>query len=565
MCRTSHLGTMLTGFERTEGTDEHCEEERCVRHTLADRAVGLYGERQIVHTVFIFSGLHKYPHVFDQCLELASQAPLADSTRRLLDNWFVAVHAVEHRSGTDGSHLHTLHACPTYDGHHRQCRCYNFNKWKPAGWRIKRAYYKPDGERLRLAILYLSKGSRRVLEAHCAGVTYRRPNLYGDDALPRCEQCAESYSRREEAHRGDGKGDEELGAICLNSHGVHESASTSNEASGPVAKRVQETTILGKRLAEFIKTWFPDTQASVRNIPEFETEFEAIYWAPHLYHDLVGIAWDWAVKTWNKLSFEEILDKRMENPASFLSISKSYYSPMRSAQLICKLVRMQHDTREDAQDFLRQVVDIMNKKPSKVNTICIVGPPSAGKTFFTNTLMELMWNTGRIRNGGGKGGDNFPFADAWNKRVADWTECALVDKTFIDTSKQVWEGNPCSINVKYKSNCTLDRTPIVVTANNAPWAMCRGEEKAFRDRCLYSFWKPQPWLQHVGHYPCPLAWHYILDRLDDESWWQAIEDFTVADFDDTIVFGIPGAPVATTREFWFSDWLYDQRAAHEQV
>lgn len=280
---------------------------------------------------------------------------------------------------------------------------------------------------------------------------------------------------------------------------------------------------MGTAVSQKIQQWFADDVQTLISFPEFRIQFPQLYWDSDKRDKICRVAFPDALNEWNKLPMKEIIKRRHAAPLSFMRTHhKPYYEPWFSAHIICRLLLEQFDdNQERTRQFLRETFDVLDKRVPKKNTMCIVSPPSSGKTYFVNSLMTLCWKYGQIRNNK-KGGDSFTYQDAVDTRINEWNECLLMGKEEIETAKMVWEGAPAPVNVKYKSGQKLQRIPLFVTSNAVPWRMTHGEDKAFRDRCYYYIWKQMPWLKELELYPSPLAWWVICEWSEHPDWWDDV-------------------------------------------
>ncbi|UOH27039.1 nonstructural protein 1 [Galliform chaphamaparvovirus 7] len=117
----------------------------------------------------------------------------------------------------------------------------------------------------------------------------------------------------------------------------------------------------------------------------------------------------------------------------------------------------------------------IQKTDSKRNTICIYGPSNTGKSTFIAGLKACVpW--GECVNG-----NNFNFEGLLGSVIGVWEE-PLIGPETAEKFKQISEGMPTNIPVKYKKPQLLPRTPIIMTTNHWPWRWCTGEEQMFRNR-----------------------------------------------------------------------------------
>lgn len=117
----------------------------------------------------------------------------------------------------------------------------------------------------------------------------------------------------------------------------------------------------------------------------------------------------------------------------------------------------------------------LTKADSKRNCICIRGPSNTGKSAFIGGLKACIpW--GEIVNT-----NTFAFEGILDAVIAVWEE-PLCSPELAEKAKQVLEGMPTSIPVKYKKPQLLPRTPVIITTNHDIWRFCQAEEPMFRNR-----------------------------------------------------------------------------------
>lgn len=495
----------------------------CLRCDLAPKFGRDNATRVFCHTVYVPNTGGQHPHAVDRCVDVARNLQLR--TTEKLDNWIVAVHDKQSKnSGRDLSHIHLIHCCTTYQSH-RTCRCLVINSIRPAGFTFKRKYFtSTDNQRhLEEVVLYLSEGGRTIYSLCSANRTYGRLVGAQDDAVPSCGCQFESFTGHARYNRGQFRG------TLLGVEPYEELEETDGSEPGYSGANRELSANwkvnLGRKTAALILELMPNSIEKLRECEKFSakgSDFESLYWDSALYNSLVPIAWQEAVKEWNRLSLREIIERRAKHPSTFLD-TKTYYGPKYSAHLLSRLILEQSMIKEDAIQFVDNLIAIIDKTEPKVNSFCLISPPSAGKTFLFNSLTTLLWNTGRIRNSK-KGGDSFTYQDGVNTRLNEWNECVLHGKEAVDDAKGVWEGNDQAVNVKYAKGSILTRTPLLVAANALPWSHIPHEAKTFMDRCFLYTWRSQPWLKTVHHYPCPLAWKIILDHYKTDEWWDTLPD-----------------------------------------
>lgn len=136
------------------------------------------------------------------------------------------------------------------------------------------------------------------------------------------------------------------------------------------------------------------------------------------------------------------------------------------------------DVEETDYIFYMWITQIHTKK----NTIVLQGPSNTGKSAFIRGLKGVM-SCGEIVNG-----QVFQFEGLVNKKLGVWEE-PLISAEAAEKTKQVLEGMPTAIPVKYKKPHQLPRIPIIITTNHNLWRYCNAEELAFRNRCWILSWE----------------------------------------------------------------------------
>lgn len=131
--------------------------------------------------------------------------------------------------------------------------------------------------------------------------------------------------------------------------------------------------------------------------------------------------------------------------------------------------------------FCSDILDIMDKKQRKKNTLVLKGEPNSGKTFIAKAIEKACIFYGEVTQG--TAGYAFMWQDCTNKRVIVINE-PFFDLTMIESLKAVLEGTGTFVHKKNTSDDYLRPTPIIVTTNNHLWSHCPTAECAIRARCL---------------------------------------------------------------------------------
>lgn len=144
----------------------------------------------------------------------------------------------------------------------------------------------------------------------------------------------------------------------------------------------------------------------------------------------------------------------------------------------------------------------ITKQHSKKNTICLQGPSNTGKSAFISGLKQIVpW--GEIVNT-----NTFAFEGILECIIAVWEE-PLCSAELAEKAKQVLEGMPTSVPVKYKKPQMLPRTPVLITTNHDLWRFCSKEEEMFKNRMWIINWNyecnNQPFTFRTREYGCECA------------------------------------------------------------
>nr|QUS52579.1 NS1 [Mute swan feces associated chapparvovirus 3] len=117
----------------------------------------------------------------------------------------------------------------------------------------------------------------------------------------------------------------------------------------------------------------------------------------------------------------------------------------------------------------------LNKLDSKKNTLVLYGPSNTGKSAFIAGFKQCVpW--GEVVNG-----NQFQFEGLVDNIFGIWEE-PLITPEAAEKCKQIFEGMPCSIPIKFKPPKIIPRMPILVTTNHPLWRFCQTEQNAFENR-----------------------------------------------------------------------------------
>nr|ASM93491.1 NS1 [Lupine feces-associated densovirus] len=167
-----------------------------------------------------------------------------------------------------------------------------------------------------------------------------------------------------------------------------------------------------------------------------------------------------------------------------------------SYQALITLIKYQYPGQHG--EFIRRVIDIIDARHPKLNTMFVLSPPNSGKNFFFDAVLHLFINYGMIGNFNRNTG--FPLGSCTNKRILMFNEPNIESSAF-DTLKMVFGGDHCSVRQKYQGDGQLSRTPVIVLSNKEIFP----RDGAWHSRILRENWKEAPFLKKIEKKPHPLA------------------------------------------------------------
>lgn len=183
-----------------------------------------------------------------------------------------------------------------------------------------------------------------------------------------------------------------------------------------------------------------------------------------------------------------------------------YYWPLKdSIDILLKLLMYQFDYNIcSVVSFLQLVYQVLDKTSGKCNTILITGPASSGKNMFVDPVCDFMLNPGKIENF--EKGGSFNFQTGHNRRVNKWDEC-VIDEAKVDNVLNLMQGKTFMVNIKFRPQAALLRTPLFVMSNLPPFP----NEPRFNQRHVHYRWRVAPILKkYMEKQPYPLAAGAIL-------------------------------------------------------
>lgn len=158
---------------------------------------------------------------------------------------------------------------------------------------------------------------------------------------------------------------------------------------------------------------------------------------------------------------------------------------------------------DKVKEFLQSVLDVLDKKRPKKNCLEIVSPPSAGKNFFFDSVVNFCISWGTVGNANRN--NNFPLNNCADKRVLMFNEPTFED-SFLEDALKLFAGDPLAVRIKFQHDKVICRTPIIVLSNKNKFP----KDNSFNDRMIRYRWRSAPLLKEYNKKPCPLMFPNLL-------------------------------------------------------
>lgn len=160
--------------------------------------------------------------------------------------------------------------------------------------------------------------------------------------------------------------------------------------------------------------------------------------------------------------------------------------------------------------FCIDLINILERRVPKLNCLCVISPPSAGKNFFFDAIRDYYLNAGQMNNPNKY--NQFAYQDCTNRRIIIWNE-PNYELRETENLKMLFAGDNLSANVKCKPQSNVKRTPIIVTTNSEPYFT---RQHAFEDRVKTYRWVSAPFLRNYDKKPLPTSvMDYIYSQINE--------------------------------------------------
>lgn len=404
-------------------------------------------------------------------------------------------------------HIHVIHDCAFSGG---QCRDVWRTKVKPFGdLKPVRKFNKPVFQFKKTdwydVFIYFFLAKRGQREIWTRGEGWKAPH---NDELLRWEKEFRNGSRMVQRSDNEndtnifGQGNDRKRRAIHEQHeiDVHVQEPKTRKYDGKFAEiRIQTKALLLK--------YHISPLISIRNVLEFRNN---LLLSNPKNKDYVIAAIDDFGKTINDMSLRDIFNMINDDNTERIFIKGTTYgNVMDSLATIDNLLKYQYgDEEEQIINFLEYLVDVLDRRINKLNTICVIGPPSSGKNFFFDMILAACLSYGQLTTANKF--NNFAFQDAPDRRVIMWNEPNYCS-SYTDFLKTLLGGDACNVRVKNIHEVPVSRTPVIVLTNTSTNFM---NDSAFDDRIVKFSWSTAPFLRDVKFKPHPLSFFLLLKKYN---------------------------------------------------
>ncbi|XP_025201684.1 uncharacterized protein LOC112599135 [Melanaphis sacchari] len=404
------------------------------------------------------------------------------------------------------NHIHVAHICPSANG---SCRCswlQRSKSWAQFGKRrlrrITRAAFLEATDYANI-LRYLSEGSIFVEETGGFSQDVVLSNRYKHLSQRRCRRSGQTGLL--DGRRSTDSHDfqcEQPDSGSNESHGEKMYTRDPNVQHGKTSKkrkrevRPEHGPLTISQLLYEYPTCPP---SAFYNIKEFFNNSNVNYIfnnCKSAERDLRN--WCCQLNWWTLKDFENYYNDPKVHPYfnAYNKIqSDVYYSISQSVDIASKLLEFQFDGQSEyIYEFLMDLLNVIDKRVPKLNTLAIHASPNAGKNYFFDAVAAFFINYGSI--GTANKNNMFAFQKAAGKRLVLWNE-PNYESNHTEKLKELLAGNTTRVHIKYQG----ESPPIIILTNdNLPiFGM-----DAFRSRIKLHRWTSADFLRQYDKKINPL-------------------------------------------------------------
>lgn len=416
------------------------------------------------------------------------------------------------------SHVHVNHDC-SYAG--KSCRCYWKQKIKEKKiYDFRRRLPRLGGQKriseLTLSdwqriFLYFSTEGRRTVSPYFSGQVrsiYDEITSLEKYRLERPRRSCDLATSGQESCTVEGHSDDLLGIFTNGESYTESRGSDSRTSVSGTKRRSQENKDLFSTVQRLL---FQFPISPIQNIVNhkvyLDSPLKLVRGRSCKLQDVLEIIQmtfvNWTIKDY----FTNIYSK----PdcvgifsAGHSSVDQYYYNIEESVHILHELLRFQFNNDEDIIFlFLSDLFNVLDRLLPKCNSILVYSPPSSGKNFFFDAVIDYFLNKGQL--GKANKHNNFAFQDAANRRIILWNE-PNYESSNTDLLKMILGGDAYNVNVKNKQDIAVYKTPVILLTNNRIPLM---SDSAFVDRIKQYTWKRAPYLKDYNKKPYPVAIYHL--------------------------------------------------------
>lgn len=137
-----------------------------------------------------------------------------------------------------------------------------------------------------------------------------------------------------------------------------------------------------------------------------------------------------------------------------------YYDVDTSVKIANQLLLHQYENdTEQVRNFLIDLLNVIDKRVPKLNTLAIHGETNAGKNYFFDAVVAYFINYGYL--GTIHKNNNFAFMDAADRRIILWNG-PQYEANHVRQVKELLAGETTRVRVKYRDYVSVQGTPIIM-------------------------------------------------------------------------------------------------------
>lgn len=155
------------------------------------------------------------------------------------------------------------------------------------------------------------------------------------------------------------------------------------------------------------------------------------------------------------------------------------------------------------------ILNVMDKKSVKKNTILIMGPSNGGKSVVISVPIQTLIPVKCMLSSAGNS-SQFLWQDAPGTRCI-FMEEAEVTPEHQNTAKKILGGEECAVDVKQQHASTVFRVPVIMTCNSDPFNLIpkHCDREALKNRVFPFSTRTWPELAFVEEQVNPGMWYKI--------------------------------------------------------